>query len=644
MAFFHSLLRSLRAARSITIFYGLLCLLLPLAVYILILVNRAPIPWRAIGIAVRFNYAIAVPLIAVGLLLAFSWRGRIGRLAALTIAVALFGLALAGLWASGQTETFVISGLLPWVDASSYYRDARRLLEGMSFLEKSVWRPLFPAFLSVLLGISQQNLQIALAILVAVTGFSCTLAAREVQRSHGAAAGVLVFLVLFLYIRRYTGTTLSENMGLIFSSLGFAALWGGGYQRSRFSILAGLFLVTLGLNARPGAFLLLPFLLIWAAWLFRLQGRSFALSFLLQGGVAILAGFLFNTLVLRLVSDGLEMPFSNFFYAFYGLVNGGAGFGQVFLDHPEITMLSGPQHHLKVFELAFQSLLQEPAGIFLGMGRYWSIFFTPSGYSAYSFVGGDHVLIATLSQLGLYLLCLLGLAGWLVQRQDALHALAAVSTLGVVLSVPFVPPIDAFGMRLYAASIPVNALLPALGLSFILNKLRVGFLTRPFVEVQPAKAPAVAGMALAVFLLAGVFWVRSSSRQPVYQPVSCPAGKEAVYFRFAPGTYVNVIEEDVMFLDWLPNFHQGRFFMNIHNIPNTEVIEEFKGIHIPATIFNGLELEAGNRFWLVMPYQGVSLSPGIYGACGRWSPNIEVEQYGFFYAETLYSPGVAGER
>ena len=63
---------------------------------------------------------------SIGILLVFylilrlpdEWRMP----AAFAAGGAVFGLALAGLWASGQSEPYVVSGLIPYNDAATYYQ------------------------------------------------------------------------------------------------------------------------------------------------------------------------------------------------------------------------------------------------------------------------------------------------------------------------------------------------------------------------------------------------------------------------------------------------------------------------------------------------------------------------------------------
>lgn len=124
------------------------------------------------------------------LLVAYYWSGWIGTLIGLTLTLVVFGLPLSGLWTSGISTSALIGGLLPFSDAGGYFNDARRLLDGVLFPDFSARRSMFAGMLAAVLGLTGRNLQLTLAILVAVTAISCYLAGREVQLSHGTAAGV----------------------------------------------------------------------------------------------------------------------------------------------------------------------------------------------------------------------------------------------------------------------------------------------------------------------------------------------------------------------------------------------------------------------------------------------------------------------
>jgi len=132
--------------------------------------------------------------------------------------------------------------------------------------------------------------------------------------------------ILFLFYRRFIGTTLTENLGLSLGAVGLAVLWRGSRERQHARVLIGIFLLSLALNARAGAFFVLPLLVLWGMWLFR--GRSrLSLRFLVEGIGVVLLAFAINLLLLKVLAPEGSTAFSNFSYTFYGLVVGGKGWG-----------------------------------------------------------------------------------------------------------------------------------------------------------------------------------------------------------------------------------------------------------------------------------------------------------------------------
>ncbi len=241
---------------------------LALALYGLLL--SLPIP-QQLGLSVRYDFTvILIPIIGLAFLalLPAGWKGT---LPGLGLVLGLFALTVSGLWTSGVSEPSILGGLMPFSDAAGYYSDARRLLEGQLFSSFSSRRPLFAGMLSALLWLTGRNLQLTIAVLVAVTGIACYLLVREVQSTHGTLAATLVMVVLFVYYRRFSGTTLTENLGFPAGALALALVWRGAGQKKRGYVFGGIFLLTLALNARAGAFFVLPVLVIWAAWVFREQ-------------------------------------------------------------------------------------------------------------------------------------------------------------------------------------------------------------------------------------------------------------------------------------------------------------------------------------------------------------------------------------
>ncbi len=64
----------------------------------------------------------------------------------------------------------------------------------------------------------------------------------------------------------------------------------------------------------------------------------------------------------------------------------------------------------------------------------------------------------------------------------------------------------------------------------------------------------------------------------------CLAGETPVSMHYAPGNEVRLIRENVLQLDWLPEFHFGRYKIFIHNLPNDEAIEILGKVEPPSTL------------------------------------------------------------
>src|SRR5829696_6021550 len=103
-----------------------------LAVFAFILLNRSPNLLRPLSLSARTGFNLTVMLLFLLLYLSFRLRGWSGRILSLGMTLALFALALAGLWATGQTQSTVLSGIVPLYDAADYHADALRLLAGDS--------------------------------------------------------------------------------------------------------------------------------------------------------------------------------------------------------------------------------------------------------------------------------------------------------------------------------------------------------------------------------------------------------------------------------------------------------------------------------------------------------------------------------
>ncbi len=521
--------------------FTLLAILIALGAYALIL--WLPIP-AAVGLFVRYNLVllsiIALPLLFV----VFRINGFIGKLAALGITLILFGLPLSGLWRSGASEPFIIAGLLPFSDAASYYSDALRVVEGYRFSAFSARRPLFPALLTVLLAVTNQNLVLTIAILTALIACACYLGAREIQRSHGTLTAVVFLYILFLFYRRISGTTMTENLGLPLGVTAFVVLWSASKSKTLWKTALGLLLLTLALNARAGTFFILPALILWSGFAYRGK-RKFSLLAIGINTATVACGFLLNMLVFTLIADPGGMVFSNFSYTLYGVVAGGKGWMQILVDHPELAQLDDVARSAQTYVLVFEEWRAHPFNIFVGAAKNWFDYLMPRGAGAFGFVRGQN-MVSWINYAVRILLSML--AGWgLVisgkKRKNAPHGMMLWAAVGIFLSVPFVPPNDSNQMRVYAATVAFLIAVCAIGLESLLS-LRKKIQPEPILQNQAGNLQAVIfGIAVSLVTICGALLVKATHRPQELALAECPAGQTQFLARFTAGSLVEVVGE-----------------------------------------------------------------------------------------------------
>lgn len=489
------------------------------------------------GIDLKYNWANNVVLVSAGC----YWATRMPtRLAFLAFALWLCAVGIASvsvIWASAQTDIAVIAGLLPYSDAFGYFSDAQRILVGEPISFFSSRRPMFAAWMAGLLALSGNDLRWALALMTTTVAISLALAASVLGRDRKFVMVSIFFaVVVWLYYRRFIGTILTEQLGLGLGLLAFGFLWRGASERSRIWIILGLFFLTLALNARAGAFFVLPALVLWIGAFFAPEGRRFSWKIIGFGAVAIVAAFSANRLLLGALGGSGSAAFSNFSYTLYGLVSGG-DWTFVLQQHPELAKLQPDAQAQEVYRLALGKILAHPFSLILGAIRAW-LFFLPT---AFSFAGIK--TLYSFDYMGSYILSLAALAGlrsiWLDRRKREIGMVIA-ALIGIVLSVPFVPPWDADSMRAYAATLPFIALIPAWGIGRTFGS---GAAVSGFAQARRSSNLALCYLscvAFFCFLLPLVIRGTQTAPAPPMR-ADCPASLIPATVKLIPGTYMRVV-------------------------------------------------------------------------------------------------------
>ncbi|NMB54507.1 MAG: hypothetical protein GYA15_07365 [Leptolinea sp.] len=618
----------------------LIKIILPLAAmttaFLFTAYSRTPVEIRSLAATVRYSFVSTSTVILlfffILLCLPEPWR----PLAVFTAGGALFGLALAGLWASGQSEPYVVSGLIPYNDAATYYIDANRLLDGSLLSDGSSRRPLSIGLLGAILGLTGRNLQNATAVLALLEAIACVYMMLEIRRVKGASAAAVTFWIVFLFARRFIGTTMTESLGITLGALALAYLCRGAVRKLHIFLLFGLFLLSLALNVRAGAFFILPVLVLWIGWLYR-SPSSFGWKQVILAAAAVVVAFGINTLTFHLIGTPGGQLFGNFSESLYGLASGGERWSYVYEQYGETTGLSDQERYSQIYKMAFDLIKENPAGIIQGSLKQWGLLFSDSWFSVYAYVGGEVTANNRYLHWVLYALCLVALVQSVRKWKNPFYSFLLLSTLGIFISVPFVPPGDAHKMRAYAATIPLLALLPAVGVSELL-----GFLPwRGLAENLPEEF-SISGMTgfttlLVVFMVAAPYAAMQSAFPPATQKPVCQTDEVPVNLHYSPGTSVRLIRESVLQLDWLPEYHYGRYKVFIHNLPNEEAFTILEKMEPPATLLLGYDISTGKRVWLLARTELMPQEYGDLQICGKFydSDDPMITRYGFYYPREI---------
>ena len=135
----------------------------------------AALAWMALfpGSAARcgreLHQGIVLPLLfAAGAAAALRIRGRQCALLSFALVAAALLLPLWWRWFSGESDTMLVGGLLPYSDASDYLANAQRLASGERFTGDANNRPIATAMLAVLWKLTGGDYRLVLALIAPI--------------------------------------------------------------------------------------------------------------------------------------------------------------------------------------------------------------------------------------------------------------------------------------------------------------------------------------------------------------------------------------------------------------------------------------------------------------------------------------------
>jgi hypothetical protein len=423
----------------------------------------------------------ALVALAVAVLLAGTARGggpRVPGTSAQTVLLLVVSLAavllpLFGAWIGGRTHPNAIAGLIPWNDAAGYYGCTLDILGKEDLSPFCQRRPFYTVYLSGLLAAAGLELQRALVLQALMSAAGVFIVASVALRRWGIAPALGAVAILSAFVATMSMTTLTENIGFLLGTVALVLLFAGAERGSRGLLALGAFALCLALNARAGAFLVLPLLVLWPL-LFQTDkhgGRGWAGSLVVL--VAVVAGFVPGIVMTLMLGGATGETHSNLSYTLYGLVAGGERWTYA------VAQLPGAKTS-EIYAAAWHLFLESPlllvAGLVQGFLEYLQRLLTYVPWLP--------------ARIALALCWLWGLAGLFGPGRPPSVRLLGWLMLGVVASSPILS-IDG-DTRVYAATTALDGLIVAFGLAR---------LARAFRNRRTALAPVVL---LAAFVLSAL--------------------------------------------------------------------------------------------------------------------------------------------
>ena len=495
-----------------------------------------------------------------------QYAGKMARLPSafwMIAGSAFFLLPVIAYWLGAYSHGNAIAGFLPWNDAAGYQECSEGYLLGAETSTVCDRRPFYIALFTDLLWLSGNNLQMALLMQAALLGGAAVLLLGTISEELDSPAVLAVYSVLFLFAAKYCAALImTENAGLILGCLAIALLWRSARTQSWPIFYIGLGVMAAALNARAGAMFVLPAAIGWVLFHFggSLRNRVVLAGF---GFAMIVVGFTVTNIPTLIVEGNLGIAQSNFSYSLYGLAVGGKGWQQVLRDHPEFfTQSNGVVEQTRaIYHAAFENILSKPHLLILGYLK---------GLNHYA---GDLFKFAhDFKPLRFLIFTPLWLAGvWFAVRRwrDPRYALLLWLQAGILASSPFIT-FDG-GNRVYAATIPVDALF--VGLGVMLAGAHIAPMSTAVLERGASAKASVLFLALSIAMvlvpIGALIAIRLNSEKVQYSKPVCTNGLEPVVVRPGRSTLVLPLvtpgEETVFPLRVRADYLAQRLHKSVHH-------------------------------------------------------------------------------
>ena len=322
------------------------------------------------------------------------------------------------------------------------------------------------------------------------------------------------------------------------------------------------------------------------------------------------------------LSPNNSIPFSNFAHTLYGIASGGKGWIQIYKDYPELKNVSEPGLTKLIYEYSFQAIKSNPKNFISGLfSQFPQIFNFPGRDGFFSYFGGENPLLYTISQISLFSLSFYSIYILKKKKQYEKYKYFLYGLIGVLLFVPFFPFVDFNKMRVYAAVIPFINIFPAIGLKALFDQ--VSFIHHPKKaqeeeQVRPVKSPVIFTICLLLMIMAApiLYWKMIPDHVVAFTD-SCQPEDQSLVVKLSEGSYIGLLEESVIYLDWLPYFHESQFKKYLHNF-QIYTVQAFENVSAPSFITSSIDIRDGQAVIVIFQDEKMVYNDEPLLICGQW--------------------------
>ena len=592
-----------------------------------------------IGLAFRYDMTSISIFILVTTYFLFMIKGRYDKYLFISFFVLLSALPLSGLWASGQSEPYILMGLLPFSDASGYYTGAQSFLAGGHFSGMATYRPISPAIVSLLLRITHGNLQITLAIQTVLIAFIVAISILFIRDSWGNLTATLFTLLIYFFWRPFIGTLMTENFGLVFGILGFIFLLLWSKTKKNVDIFIGSLFLCLGLNIRAGAYFIIICILVLLFIFKKDLPQKTILVFILS----LFFVWVINSIVSLIYSGKIVGFSSNVFDNLYQLVTNSNSWKSLKNINPSVDT----NQTRNMLELIFNELLKDPSRFLKSIANAYREYFSIGRSGLFGFIEGERIHTTRTSVLcGTVVLCFLSIVGIihelinLIKKRDLTSALILFGLCGIVLSAPILYPGDYSGMRFFAATMGFQIIIPCIGLNYLLSF----FTSRKDKEkkkiIHPQQGIDLLFSCFLLFVILVGLLLNSLFRSSVELSESkCKNGTIPVQVIINNGTFVNVITNDSIQSNYIPFIKESRAKQSSHGL-SVDFSSDFDKLSAPFTLFEGIDLNTMHEVFVVFETNEMPEINRVTTICTEKSDLAALEGYSFVFSEAFYNSNI----